>query len=214
MATLAEVQDRIASEMGRSDLSSTGSNAALSKGSILDAISAWRNWRFTFNELTATMNTVIGTGVYTTANGLPTGILEIDEVTVVDNGAVFPMDEISAAEYAEINATNPSTRGTPRYYSWYGDSWRVYPTPDRVYALNFCYHGELAALSLGTDQNAWTNKAEYLIRHTAKADLCANVVRDMEAAQASQETAQLAFKTLRREYENKSMTGFIDPEDC
>jgi hypothetical protein len=214
MATLAEVQDRIASEMGRSDLSSSGSNAAISKGSILDAISAWRNWRFTFNELTATMNTIIGTSVYTTSNGLPSGILEIDEVTVIDNGSVFPMKEISASQYALINATNPSTRGTPQYYSWYGDSMRIYPASDRVYELNFLYHGELPVLSLGTDQNAWTNKAEYLIRHAAKADLCANVVRDTEAAQLAQETVQLAFKTLRREYENKSMTGFIDPEDC
>lgn len=213
MATYADMQDRISLELGRAELSSTGTDVARTKNAIQDAIKGWKNWRFRFNELKTTLATVSGTQEYTTSNGLTDGILEIDEVSVVYGGSRVPLDEVSADQFALFDASSPSTTGVPTYYSWYGDTLRIYPTPNAVYTLTIRYHGELSALSSGSDSNAWTNQAETLIRNTAKADLCANVLRDPQAAQFAQQTADLSFKALRREYESRAFTGYITPHD-
>jgi len=207
MATYGDMQTRIAAEIGRVD-----STTAL-KNSIQDAITGFKNWRFLFNELSDTLTTIAGTSDYTTSNGLPTGIIEIDEMTVAYGGATLTLSELTASQYAIRNASIPQTQGVPTYYSWYGETLRLYPTPDAIYTVTMLYHGELSALSADADTNAWTNKGEVLIRNTAKADLCANVLRDPQAAQLAQSTADLAFRALRREYESRTLTGRLDPND-
>ena len=214
MATLGDMQDRISAEMGRAELSSSGADALKSKNAILDAIKGFKNWRFRFNELSKSLSTVIGTTDYTTSNGLPDGIIEIDEMTIVYSGARYPLEEVTAADYAEMNGSNPLTSGVPTYYTWYGDTLRLYPSPDQIYVLTILAHCELLpALSASSDTNAWTNQGELLIRHTAKADLGGNVLRDPQAAAMSQASAELALNSLRREYEARAFTGRIDPHD-
>lgn len=214
MATYADMQNRIGDELGRAELIVGGASVARTKTAILDAIKGWKNYRFRFNELSTTLTTVAGTTDYTTATGLTDGIIEIDEMTIVYSGSRCRLDEVTASEYADMNASNPATRGVPSYYTWYGDTLRLYPAPNAVYTITMYYHGEiLPVLSSDSDTNAWTNQGETLIRNTAKADLCANVLRDPQAAQLAQAAAELSFKSLRREYDARSLTGRIDPHD-
>jgi len=108
MATYADMQNRIGDELGRAELIVGGASVARTKTAILDAIKGWKNYRFRFNELSTTLTTVAGTTDYTTATGLTDGIIEIDEMTIVYSGSRCRMDEVTASEYADMNASNPA----------------------------------------------------------------------------------------------------------
>jgi hypothetical protein len=177
MSTYQNLQDRIADELKRADLTS---QIALE---IQSAIAYYQGTRFYFNERRdVTFNTVASQEFYTSSDiANLTLIQEFDAVTVTVNGNRFHVRHFPYQEL-EISSVTTTTLGEPNYYSFYAQQLRLYPIPQQVYAVRISGLFQVAAPSAGSDSNAWTNDAEELIRASAKKRVCLNYLLDTDQA--------------------------------
>lgn len=86
--------------------------------------------------------------------------------------------------------------GIPADYAWFSDSLWVSPQPFRPYYARVQVALQPLAPATDADGGAWMNEAEDLIRHTAAADVYANVIQDQAMADRRASQAQLAFNRL------------------
>ncbi len=192
MADLAALKTRIASEINRSDLTTSIADA------ITTAITYCRSLRLEFNELTATFNTVDGQQAYTTAI-IPTDIGQIDLLQITSNGRITPLEPES---YGELKALTTATtiEGEPSIYAWYAQQIHLYPIPNAIYTITISYLQREAAPANDADgATVWTNAAEPLIRAMAKKFLYRDVMRDPEGMALAQSAEDEALAMLRAE---------------
>lgn len=198
MATLADLRARIADELTRPDLGPQIERA------ISSAVRHYQRRRFSFTDGRALVLTTPEVEFYT-----------LDDIRVVDS--IAPQDGRlplvrRSPQTLEYWQTGTST-GIPTDWSLMGGAVRLYPRPDAIYAL--VVYGRLYE---GPPEDpayagVWVNTAEELIRHRAKADLFANVIREnpeelslaraqeAEAYQALQaERVQEGLGTIRAHY--------------
>ena len=135
MATLGAMKARIARETTRDDLLDNGAIAE----EITSAINFYRAERFWFNEKRTQLvfNTVVGQTDYGAATAADIAhILRIDYVT-----ASWPGDGAITVGYCspldmEILLSNPPlSAARPYRYSYYEQTLRLYPEPDRIYPV-------------------------------------------------------------------------------
>lgn len=195
MATYLDMVNRCASELHRSDITSN------IKASILSAISYYESSRFFGNETRGTITTIAGNKFYGTTTAspgtLPTGIIEIDSITVTVNNRIYQLDQESYERLEAIDAGVTPLAGYPRLWAWYSGQIRLYPTPNSAYLLTISYQQTLPVLSADTDSNFWTNDAEELIRNRAKKDIALSVTMDDEAARRSAAMEIEVYKSLK-----------------
>lgn len=192
MLTYGDMQTRIADELGRSDLTEQ------IKKAILSAIDFYKDDRFWFNEGEVTFNTTAGLD----HQAMPTTFGEIDEATVTVSGNRYELDVVSY-DIIRDRVLLTTEQGQPDRIAVFEEDIWYDPVPDQIYPIilsGLIYFTDLSAL---TDTNAWTNEAEQLIRHHAKADLFANVIRnDKEAGKMATLTgiflSKLNQKTVQR----------------
>ena len=177
MSDYLDMQNRIADELSRTDLTSQIQLA------ILSAIQTYRGKRFYFNELRSdTFNTVNGQEFYGSADlaDIP-NIPDIDSLMFNQSSSFrYPLNKRTWAQL-ELWSINPTAiSGFPTDFCWYGGQIRLYPIPNGVYSCRISGTIRLTPdpLSDNTDTNAWTNDGEELIRQRAKGDLNINVMRD------------------------------------
>jgi hypothetical protein len=124
MSTLATMKARIADELARADLDTQIAYA------IPDAISAYEDERFFFNESRAiTFPTVLGQEFYdSSANTAVDTVQKIDYVALYLGDQPFMLDAMTPA-VIESASTNGTSSGQPSCYCWYESQIRLYPAP-------------------------------------------------------------------------------------
>lgn len=213
MTTLGTMEDRIADELLRDDLSSNIRDA------IKSAIEHYADERFWFNEGNNDpgVNTITSSTTYT----LSAEWLEFDSFTVEVASNEYPLIPRTVEWYREVN-TNPSTVvGIPTDYAFHANTYWLYPTPNgaypvRIYGLKRITELDSAGLPTLTDTsvtNAWFTFGEDLIRNRAKAFVQANKIHDAAGAAISAALEDDAYAKLKRKSRRKTSTGIIQPTD-
>jgi len=195
MSTYAQLQARIADDLNRSDL------ATQIQQNILGAIQNYKGERFWFNETNATATTTTSSAQV----AAPTDILAIDELYIVISGKnieLMPLDLNAVIEF------RPTTNGRPRAYCYYRNQFELDRKADQAYTLNLYYLKELTALSAGTDSNGWTVEGEDLVVFHAEKMLYANVIKDMQKAQAAAALEKEALTRIRSLGIARTSTGY------
>lgn len=214
MATLGAMKARIARETTRDDLLDNGAIAE----EITSAINFYRAERFWFNEKRTQLvfNTVVGQTDYGAATAADIAhILRIDYVT-----ASWPGDGAITIGYCspldmEILLSNPPlSAARPYRYSYYEQTLRLYPEPDRIYPVRVA--GVFRVNPPATDVeagNPWMTEAEELIRSRAKRNLYMNSMIGTEAAQGTAMRAleEEALSRLKRETSSRTQVRHIRP---
>lgn len=211
--TYGALKTRIADDLDRQEWT-------VIEAAIQDAIARWETTRFTINEGTVRLTTVAGQAFYDlpddlrdrSGNALQGGVtlLGIDKATIIYNDSGYWLQKIHEHE-AELWDLVSHT-GQPNCYSWLGNQIRFEPTPDAAYNVYFTGLLRLADLSDDDDANAWTTDqaASRLIRETAKSIINRDYLRDYEAAEAAEASAQRALVQLRDRWSEQS-TGYLRP---
>src|SRR5262245_472078 len=214
MTTFIIMQNRIADELVRDDLSSQIKNA------INQAITTWEGERFLFNEARYLINTINGTEYYAlnaptllTSAGAAVGtgemVLEIDSITCTVNNMPYPLTG-RTQQWFDLYTSLPTIyKGQPDSYAIFGNQLRLFPIPDKAYPLNISALARLAPtpLSADSDTNAWMTEGEPLIRHQSKMIIYRDVVRDADGRAAAAEGIQEAEWQLKRKMAAKAYTG-------
>lgn len=182
MTTLGVMKARIADELARDDL------AVQIERAIFDAIKALRRRRYDFTEGRLTSTTTAGLEY----QPWPSGLLELDQLTVLQGSSPVTMIERSHRQMEEWAVTVGSGTGIPTEFANFGATVRFYPIPDAVYSLTWTGIVEQPALTSDASSNAWTDKAEMLTRQAAKALVYLDVIQNVAAAR---ETAALVGLT-------------------
>ena len=190
--TLGELKARIADELNRDDLTSQIAT------SITAAIQQWGRERFWRTVSSQTGTTTLG-GQYVT---LPTGMLDLDIVQVLDGSTYTPLRAQPLAVIDEWQGSTTSS-GVPTDYAVENTRIRLYPTPAAAYALSFVGVFSLAALASDSDTNFWTEEAADLIAATVKYRIYRDIIRNSEAmtfakAAENEAAAWLADETTRK----------------
>ena len=101
--------------------------------------------------------------------------------------------------------------GQPYKYSYFEQSFRLYPIPDAVYTVRpIGVIEEAEPATDGEADNPWMVHAFELLRCRAKAYLCGHVTMDFELAQAMLAAEHSALQKLRRETAKKTGGGLIE----
>lgn len=221
MTTQAVMKARIADDITRSDLDTQIEEA------ITTAIEAYQHVRFWFNETRdATFSTVVAQRIYTEddADFIP-NVLKIDFLTV-ELGAtdVRFLKRVSPAEM-EDQVENTTTSGQPFDYSYYDQSFHLYPIPSEIWTVRM--HGQAFKAAPASDteaNNVWMVEAARLIRSRAKYELAVHVLQNGELAIAMSPDAPpqgtkgghetyRSFKDLKGRTSRQVGSGKIVPYD-
>ena len=207
MSTYLDLQNNIATDLTRTDLT------AQIKSAILDAVKFYATDRFWFNVTRSmTFPTVAGRAAYGVADlaQIP-NIISLDRLFVIDGGSAYPLDRNEADEFEPL-ISQPGA-GKPSDYTRIDDQIILWPTPAAVYTMRPLMHYRLAPLSNDADSNAWTNDAEQLIRAHAKMVLYMNVIEDEAGAARMQGEIPAYKQKLDYETSARMSTGKIKSTD-
>ena len=204
------IQDRIADELNRTDLT------AQIKKAIVSAIEHYERERWWFEETIDTSVSCTPAQNYVT-NAVISSMAHIDLVQLTVGGSKYTVEDKPYDMFAVFTATS-TTSGQPSIRSYYGDKLYLFPTPGSAYALTISGVQRLTTLSGDSDSNGFTNYCEELIRQRAKADLRINILLDekalSEAAQLGANGATFlsgmersAYVNVGRERDQRVMTG-------
>jgi len=210
MATYGQMQSRIAREIKRANLTTEIQEC------IQTAIQAYEARPLWFNQQRGTLSLTAGTKIY----GLPAdpnpgeiGVFKkMRSIRLLSPGAANydkPLDEYTREEAME-NDTN--TPGYPDHYfidylqktaitfnrATVGQIWFL-PVPNAAFTAELHFFRELGTLSASSDENAWTNEAEVLIRCRAKRELYTHVIRDVGEAMKFAAAEKDALADLQKE---------------
>lgn len=198
MGSYLDMVNRIADESLRADM------ANQIKLCIQEAIAHHEVDRFWFNEFRDRIfSTVAGREFYdgTDLVDIPS-ILDLDAVTITIGSSRRTLLRAAYTELEDWNADGKA-RGQPTHYAYWGQTLRLYPVPDSIYAVRLSGLFKLPTLVADGDQNAWTTDAEDLIRYRAKSILYSQYLRDdanaaRSAALESVARERLAVTTAKR----------------
>lgn len=206
MSTYGTMQDRIADEINRTNLTSQIQKA------IISAIKHYERKRFYFNETRDITFSLSSSQEFYSAsdNSAIPKLVEIDEVVVtVSNNRYYLTPR--TYDYLERISTGQQYTSTPNDYAYYAQKLRVYPIPVEAYPIRISGVQRLDTLSATTDTNAWMTDAEELIRARAKKDLFANVIRNPEEAVVQANLERDAYRILREESNSRQAGAGISP---
>lgn len=194
MTTLAVMKARIADDLARSDLTTQIATA------ISDAIEFYKPQRFFFNETrSSSFVTIAATSTYTSSSDADIGLwMDLDGVYLVDSSGY--MDEMERFLPTDmellLDASAPS--GEPWAYTYFEQSFRLYPIPDAVYTVRPVGLIEKAAPATdGEANNVWMVHAYQLIKAHAMADLYTNVIRQNDKASGQYQREEMELNRLR-----------------
>lgn len=207
MPSYIDLQNRIATDLTRTDLASQIQNA------IQDAIKHYEHDRFWFNTTRAlTFATVNAQSAYGASDlaQIPT-LIRIDHLFLPLGNSVFDLDYYEPDQFEYIAANGAP--GKPTCYTYVDSQILLWPVPNAVYTLRPHMHYRLSALSNSTDSNAWCNEAEQLIRTHAKLILYMDVLEDNDGAGRMQAKIQSLKDKLDFESSARESSGRIRGTD-
>lgn len=202
MSTLSDLRTNIADDINRSDLSTQIDKA------INRAIRFYRRDRFWFQETSGTFATVASQQAYSTADGIPSDIAEIDYVKITyQSNWIVELDPVTLQEVQNLNIGNYT--GKPEKYAFYQQKFYLWPIPDAAYTVTVFYTKNYSDLSSGSDSNDYTNYAQELIENRARWWLNMRIIKDMEGAKGDKEMEIESLNALRAESERYISSGQI-----
>lgn len=205
MGTYSDLQNNIATDLTRSDLTSQIQSA------VQDAIDFYSSSRFYFNTTRSmTFQTVVGQVAYP-LSVLPgvADVIRFDHMFLPLNGTtIFELAYDEPEQFEWLSGSAPGS-GQPMVYTFVDQQIMIWPTPIAVYTIRPHMHYILPPLVNGTDSNAWTNDGERLIRSQSKLNLFTNVLEDDAGAQRMQ--GEIAALKSKLDYKTaaKSASGRI-----
>lgn len=203
MTTLSVMKTRIADELARDDLTSQIAYA------ITDAIGAYENLRFHFNEGRAvTFSTVASQEFYDEddAAGIAT-IQKIDYVVLYIGDTPYHLEPMKPADI-ETASTNGTNTGQPGWFCWYGNQIRIYPNPADAWTIRIGASIKAAAPASDSETgNPWMTHAERLIRSRAKLELALHVLKDQDLANTMNAAVTEALEQLVRRTNQLTQVG-------
>lgn len=179
---------RIATELTRNDLTSTGTLYTTLQQHYQDAVEYYANEKFWFNSIKTTVNTVASTQAVT----IPSTVQTVERVTI-------PANNEELREVSLIELPTDTTGGRPSHYTYYNDTLLLWPIPDAIYTLGLYGVAKVAAPTNTTDDTIWTNEAAPLLRAHTKMTLARGVFRDPELTQLALSETQDALDSIKRE---------------
>lgn len=203
MATFLEMQQRIADDLDRTDLSTQ------IKKAINRAITFYLKEPFWFKETSATFSTVAGQKAYSSTDTSITDIGRIYLVESILNSANYEVDE---KDIKWIENMNPNdARGQPTDYAWWQNKFYIYLVPDAIYTMRVWYTKKYVDLSADADTNDWTTYAEDLIEARARWWLYDRIIMDDTQAGKAKNAEIEALGALREVNEGYVAQGKVPP---
>lgn len=193
MSTYSAMQSNIADKLVRSDLTSQIADE------INRAIQFYSSERFFFTQTTSTFATVASQGSYSSSDGVPTNIRDIDllQIDLDTNNLIYP-ERIDFVDLQVMNSTNPT--GQPAYYAYHQQKIFFYVIPDDAWTVTLYYHKIYTDLSSGSDTNDWTSGlAKDLIEQRALGVMYSDWVKDDAAAMRAKAREKEILDRMKRE---------------
>lgn len=193
MTTYVVMQQRIADELSRSDLTSQ------IKLAIQTAIKHYERKRFYFNQKTTGTFTTQANREYYGASFFSDveNVIEIDSMYLEFSNSRLPVVPVPFEQIER--AQSGVVLGIPEFFSYYAQKIRLYPMPSEALTVWLAYHYRLTALSADADTNAWMTDAEELIRQRAKRTIYLDVLRDRDGAESCAILEKEAYDGLKSE---------------
>ena len=203
MTTLGALKADIATDLGRSDLTNEIATA------ITDAIRHYKTEKFWFCEnRSATFATVAAQSSYTSSDDADIPLFfSVNAVTLEDGTEEFTLDWVSQVKM-ELDLGNTAASGRPYNYSYFNETFYLYPVPDAAYTVRPI--GALEVDAPATDaeaDNPWMTEARELIRCKAKKLLYAHTIKDQALAAVQGAAEEQALINLWRKTSRKRSQG-------
>lgn len=207
MATLGNVQDRIADDLNRTDLSTQIIKA------INRSIEHYAKEPFWFTETSGTFTTSDSAAYYTDASPtlFPTDISRIQYVEVTVNGNDYELEPWKIEDIQRANVTG--NKNQPLAYAWWQKRLYTYPLANGAYPVTVYYNKNYSAMSVTTSSNDFTTYAEDLIEARARKWLNARVLKNTEEALVAAQEEQDALTALRQKNQGYVNTPPVEPTD-
>lgn len=208
-STRSDIEAQIADDLARSDLTSQITAA------VNTAIRSYRFERLGFNEaykVTATLST---SADVIALSALSVRFRKFDRIRLVRTAGDYL--DLYHRDYDWI-MSRQDVRVTcqPAEYAVYNSTIHFDSLSDQDYTLlldGIKELGNASASYSANDTSAWFNDAAELIRHRAKRELYANVLKDMELAAAAAASEREALRIIKAEMGEERSTGFIRPTE-
>jgi hypothetical protein len=203
VSTLAQIRDKIASDLKRTNIPSDITTA------INDAITEAAKSRFYFNEMHTSFVTVPGTEYYDDL-----GLVELDDSWYWQNGVIngqkFRLELLGQLDINDYRTGSP-TGGVVDSIGRYGGQFRLFPVPTTIATIYLDGYGKLTPnpLVADGDTNAWLTEGELYIKALAKRNILRDVVRDYGEAGVLDAIAEDYKAKLEETTALKSATGRI-----
>lgn len=210
MTTRTDIESQIADDLARSDLSTQITNA------VNTAIRAYRFERLGFNEayrVTATASISVD---FLALSDISVRFRKIDRLRLVRDAGDYL--DLYRRDYDWImSRQDPRVICQPAEYAIYNNTIQFDSIADQTYTLLLDGVKELGTGATATfsagDASQWFNTARELIRHRAKREVYAHVLKDMELASAAGAAEKDAYNTLKAELNQQDGSGFIRPTE-
>src|SRR2546430_9529023 len=130
MSTYIQIQNRIADDFNRTDLTSQ------IKQNILLAVQAYKGERTWFNETMVSLSCTVSQSFITA----PSDILEIDNLFLVTSGRAIELPRI---DLEDIVSYRPTSNGRPTAFCYYQNRFELNRPADQAYGMPLYYVKEL-----------------------------------------------------------------------
>jgi hypothetical protein len=209
MTDRTEIESQIADDLARSDLSGQITAA------VNTAIRSYRFERLGFNEAYKVTATLSSSADTMALSSLSVRFRKLDRIRLVRAAGDYL--DLYHRDYDWI-MSRQDVRVTcqPVEYAVYNANIHFDSLADQNYSLLFDGIKELGNASASysaADISAWFNEARELIRHRAKRELYANVLKDMELAGVAGAAEKEAYRVIKAELDQQISTGAIRPTE-
>lgn len=204
MSTYGAMQDRIADELVRPDLSDQ------IRLSIKTAIAFYESKRFYFNEGRATLMTEAQREYY----GLPLNFQKAEALSIERTSGHWNPLTLRTWAWVEEQPRYNGNYNCPTDYAVFAGQLRLFRIPDAAYRIQLGYAKSLPDVESASDTNAWFIDGEEIVRLHAKADLLMNVIRGQEAIAEASALKQFEKESADRllvETSSRLATGSVEP---
>jgi hypothetical protein len=207
MSTLGNVQDRLADDLNRTDLSTQIITA------INRAISHYTKEPFWFTETSSTFTTSDSAAYYTNSSpaAFPTDIARIQYAEITVNGNDYELEPWTIEEVQSANVTG--TKNQPIAYAWWQNRVYTYPLANGAYPVTVYHTKSYPALTSTASSNDFTTYAEDLIEARARWWLNLRVIKDFDSATADKQEELDALSAMREKNAGYSEQNEVVPTD-
>lgn len=210
--TRAGLEAQIANDLIRADL-------AVEIGEAVEtAINAYENERFWFNEAYRVTATLSISAATVALSAMPSRFLLLDRVRLLRSTNNFI--DLYPRDYAWIMARQDAVTYTqPAEYCVYGEFIQFDTFANQAYTLYCDGIKSLGNSATASDSYtpsssvAWFTDARELIRHRAKLEIYAHVIKDFELAGASAAAEYDALNALKARTSRLTGTGLLRPTE-